>query len=107
MTYNEGMTIRYKGITIRVEKMGEFQYDGIFRWNGRDIKTDPSFDYAESPQEAINSAKDVIDKLIDFRREGIFVAEVDKPASDPISMFLSDFVDGDAAPGITIHKLHK
>ena len=68
-------TVRYKGITIRVEKVADNQYDGVFSWNGRDIRTDPTYDYANSPEEAIEGAKGVIDTLLRFRREGIYVAE--------------------------------
>ena len=75
--YNEEMTTRYKGITIWVEKLADRQFDGVFRWNGRAIKTDPAYEYAESPQAAIAGAKDVIDTLLELRREGIYVADED------------------------------
>lgn len=78
MMYNEEMTTRYKGITIWVEKLAEHQYDGVFRWNGRAIKTDPAYEYAGSPQEAIEGAKCVIDTLLELRREGIYVADEDE-----------------------------
>lgn len=77
MVYRELSTIRYKGIMIWVEKVSESEFDGIFRWNGRVIKTDPSYEYSPSPQEAVESAKGVIDTLLDLRREGIQVMDVD------------------------------
>jgi hypothetical protein len=77
--HNEEMTTRYKGIKIWVEKLAEHQYDGVFRWNGRMIKTDPAYEYAVSPQEAIEGAKEVIDTLLQLRREGIYVADEVEP----------------------------
>jgi hypothetical protein len=73
--FNEQVTTRYKGITIWVEKVDDWQYDGVFRWNGRVIKTDPAYAYAFSAQQAIEEAKGVIDTLLELRREGIFVAD--------------------------------
>ena len=73
--FNEQVTIRYKGITIWVEKVAELQYDGVFRWNGRIIKTDPAYAYAFSAEQAIEEAKGVIDTLLELRRKGIFVAD--------------------------------
>ena len=73
--FNEQVTTRYKGITIWVEKVAELQYDGVFRWNGRIIKTDPAYAYAFSAQQAIEEAKGVIDTLLELRRKGIFVAD--------------------------------
>ena len=75
MANNEEINERHKGIEIRVEKVADNQYDGVFTWNGREIKTDPAYDYATSPQEAIEGAKGVIDTLLRLRREGIYVAE--------------------------------
>lgn len=75
MERNEEINERHKGIEIWVEKIAEDQYDGVFTWNGREIKTDPAYDYAPSPQEAIEGAKGVIDTLLRLRREGIYVAE--------------------------------
>ncbi|GAC1357270.1 MAG: hypothetical protein PVSMB5_06140 [Ktedonobacteraceae bacterium] len=75
MAYNEEISIRHKGIEIRVEKLADNQYDGVFTWNGREIKTDPAYEYATSVQEAIESAKGVIDTLLKLRREGIYVVE--------------------------------
>ena len=75
MAQNEEISARHKGIEIRVEKLADNQYDGVFTWNGREIKTDPAYDYATSPQEAIEEAKGVIDTLLRLRREGIYVAE--------------------------------
>jgi hypothetical protein len=63
---------------IWVEKVSESEFDGIFRWNGRVIKTDPSYEYSSSPLEAVESAKGVIDTLLDLRREGIQVMDVDE-----------------------------
>jgi hypothetical protein len=73
--FDEQVTTRYKGITIWVEKVDDWQYDGVFRWNGRVIKTDPAYAYAFSAQQAIEEAKGVIDTLLELRREGIFVAD--------------------------------
>ena len=75
MAHDEEINKRHKGIEIRVEKVADNQYDGVFTWNGREIKTDPAYDYATSPQEAIEGAKGVIDTLLRLRREGIYVAE--------------------------------
>jgi hypothetical protein len=75
MAHDGESSIRYKGITIRVEKLADELYDGVFTWNGREIKTDPAYEYATSPQEAIESAKGVIDTLLRLRREGIYVAD--------------------------------
>ncbi|GER89599.1 hypothetical protein KDW_37610 [Dictyobacter vulcani] len=77
MVYREEITARYKGITIWVEKISEFEFDGVFKWNGRTIKTDPAYEYSPSPTEAIESAKGVIDILIELRREGVNVVEDD------------------------------
>ncbi|BCL78217.1 hypothetical protein ccbrp13_06820 [Ktedonobacteria bacterium brp13] len=79
---DEQISERYKGITIWVEKVADNQYDGIFRWNGRTIKTDPAYTYAFSPPQAIEEAKGVIDTLLELRREGIFVADEDTTAGD-------------------------
>ncbi|GHO86379.1 hypothetical protein [Dictyobacter formicarum] len=78
MAYREEMTARYKGITIWVEKISEAEYDGVFKWNERIIKTDPAYEYSATPLEAIESAKGVIDILIELRRGGINVAEEDE-----------------------------
>ena len=77
MVYREVNTTRYKGIMIWVEEISKTEFDGIFRWNGRVIRTDPSYEYSQSPQEAIESAKGVIDTLLDLRREGIQVMDTD------------------------------
>ncbi|GCE23361.1 hypothetical protein [Dictyobacter kobayashii] len=82
MVYREEITARYKGITIWVEKISEVEYDGVFRWNGRIIKTDPAYEYSPSAPEAIESAKGVIDILIELRREGISVAEEEENERD-------------------------
>lgn len=75
MMYREEITARYKGITIWVERITEVQYDGVFSWNGQIIKTDPAYEYAPSPHEAIEGAKEVIDTLLGLRREGIHVKD--------------------------------
>jgi hypothetical protein len=75
MAHNEESSERHKGIEIRVEKIADDQYDGVFTWNGREIRTDPAYEYASSPREAIEGAKGVIDTLLRLRREGIYVAE--------------------------------
>jgi len=75
MAHNEEISTRHKGIKIWVEKVADSQYDGVFTWNGHEIKTDPAYDYAASPQEAIEGAKEAIDTLLHLRREGIYVAE--------------------------------
>lgn len=76
------ISVRYKGISIWVEKIADHQYDGIFRWNGRIIQTDPAYTYAFSPALAIEEAKHVIDTLLELRREGIFVADEDTSPGD-------------------------
>ncbi|GCF08751.1 hypothetical protein [Dictyobacter arantiisoli] len=82
MVYREEITARYKGIKIWVEKISEAEFDGIFRWNGRVLKTDPSYEYSASPAEAIESAKGVIDRLLALRREGIHVQDVGPESRD-------------------------
>ncbi len=41
MAYDEEINTRYKGIEIRVEKLSDDQYDGVFTWNGREIRQIP------------------------------------------------------------------
>ncbi|GCE30990.1 hypothetical protein KDA_64740 [Dictyobacter alpinus] len=82
MVYREEGTARYKGITIWVEKISDFEFDGVFKWNDRIIKTDPAYEYSPSPADAIESAKGVIDILIELRREGVNVVDSDEEPED-------------------------